>query len=146
MCAISWNYLSLAELTNQTQTNGCCVALWFFNSNTQPDNISFLKNSELQNLTDWWTCQCWVSIYWYCAFNLHHLGVSDTQIDSIQYLNFAKKLFNSIVFHENSIKKLSNSIFFTKIQFKKLFNSKNFKKIQFKKLFNSKIFKKKSIQ
>ena len=38
------------------------------------------------------------------------VGVSDTQIDSIQYLNFAKKLFNSIfnsiVFHENSIQKM----------------------------------------
>ena len=38
------------------------------------------------------------------------LGVNDTQIDSIQYLNFAKKwfnsIFNSILFHKNSIQKI----------------------------------------
>ena len=38
------------------------------------------------------------------------LGVSDTQIDSIQYLNFAKKwfnsIFNSILFHKNLIQKI----------------------------------------
>jgi hypothetical protein len=43
------------------------------------------------------------------------VGVNDTQIDSIQYLNFAKKwfnsIFNSILFHKNSIQKI--------IQFKK---------------------------
>ena len=40
----------------------------------------------------------------------HGLGVNDTQIDSIQYLNFAKKwfnsIFNSILFHKNSIQKI----------------------------------------
>ena len=57
---------------------------------------------------------------------------------SIQYLNFAKKWFNS----------LFNSKNFKKIQFKKIFNSKICKKIQFKKIFNSKICnsKKYSIQ
>ena len=38
------------------------------------------------------------------------IGVNDTQIDSIQYLNFAKKwfnsIFNSILFHKNSIQKI----------------------------------------
>ena len=38
------------------------------------------------------------------------VGVNDTQIDSIQYLNFAKKRFNSIFnlisFHKNSIQKI----------------------------------------
>ena len=38
------------------------------------------------------------------------VGVNDTQIDSIQYLNFANKLFNSIfnsiLFHKNSIQKI----------------------------------------
>ena len=57
---------------------------------------------------------------------------------SIQYLNFAKKWFNS----------LFNSKNFKKIQFKKIFNSKICKKIQFKKIFRSKQYnsKKCSIQ
>ena len=77
--------------------------------------------------------------------------MSDTQIDSIQYLNFGKKLlnsiFNSIVFHENSIQKIIQFNIFHKksiqkiIQFKNLqkkFNSKKYSikkfatKIQFK--------------
>ena len=58
------------------------------------------------------------------------LGVSDTQIDSIQYLNFAKKLFNSIfnsiVFHENSIQKIIQFNIFHKNSIQKI--------IQFKKM------------
>ena len=55
---------------------------------------------------------------------------------SIQYLNFAKKWFNS----------LFNSKNFKKIQFKKIFNSKICKKIQFKKIFNKKNSIQKNIQ
>ena len=67
------------------------------------------------------------------------IGVNDTQIDSIQYLNFAKKwfnsIFNSILFHKNSIQKIIQFNFFKEnsiqniIQLKKnskKFNSKNY--------------------
>ena len=43
--------------------------------------------------------------HWMKPMVAFYLGVNDTQIDSIQYLNFAKKWFNSILFHKNSIKK-----------------------------------------
>ena len=44
------------------------------------------------------------------CFTAEEVGANDTQIDSIQYLNFNKKLFNSIfnsiLFHKNSIQKI----------------------------------------
>ena len=45
-----------------------------------------------------------------CGFGIHPIiAISDSQIDSIQCLNFAQNLFNSIfnskLYHENSIQK-----------------------------------------
>ena len=61
---------------------------------------------------------------------------------SIQYLNFAKKLFNS-VFNLKFWRKF-NSKKYSIQKFARKFNSKKYsiKKIQFKKIFNSKICKK----
>ena len=61
---------------------------------------------------------------------------------SIQYLNFAKKLFNS-VFNLKFWRKFNSKKYSIK-KFARKFNSKKYsiKKIQFKKIFNSKICKK----
>ena len=71
----------------------------------------------------------------------NNIGVSDTQIDSIQYLNFAKKwfnsIFNSIVFHENSIQKIIQFNIFHKKSIQKIIQFKNFQKNQFNRKFNS---------
>ena len=68
---------------------------------------------------------------WY-ADDEDDVGVSDTQIDSIQYLNFAKKwfnsIFNSIVFHENSIQKIIQFNIFHKNSIQKIIQFKNFQK------------------
>ena len=77
----------------------------------------------------------WMLVSYYLPGNssAHPLvGVSDTQIDSIQYLNFAKKwfnsIFNSIVFHENSIQKIIQFNIFHKNSIQKIIKFKNFQK------------------
>ena len=61
---------------------------------------------------------------------------------SIQYLNFAKKWFNSLF--NSKISRKFNSKKYSIQKFARKFNSKKYsiKKIQFKKIFNSKICKK----
>ena len=76
--------------------------------------------------------------------------MSDTQIDSIQYLNFAKKwfnsIFNSIVFHENSIQKIIHLKNVQKNSIKKIIQFKNFQKNSIQKIIQFKKFQKNSIQ
>ena len=71
-----------------------------------------------------------------------NIALSDTQIDSIQCLNFAQNWFNSIFdsksFHENSIQKIIQFLIIFVIQFSILFNSKWVILIQFNRLFNLK--------
>ena len=78
-----------------------------------------------------WSCWC-------------RLGVSDTQTDSIQYLNFANKLFNSIfnsiVFHENSIQKIIQFNIFHKNSIKKIIQLKKFQKNPIQKIIQLKNF------
>ena len=88
------------------------------------------------------------SSFGYCPFallqsdNFLWLALSDTQIDSIQCLNFAQNWFNSIFdsksFHENSIQKIIQFLIIFVIQFSILFNSKWVILIQFNRLFNLK--------
>ena len=70
------------------------------------------------------------------------VALSDTQIDSIQCLNFAQNWFNSIFdskfFHENSIQKIIQFLIIFVIQFSISFNSKWVILIQFNILFNLK--------
>ena len=109
---------------------------WFFFLS----NLGLVTNSIERSGRIWssWLPSSWI----FANMCLMTIALSDTQIDSIQCLNFAQNWFNSIFdsksFHENSIQKIIQFLIIFVIQFSILFNSKWVILIQFNRLFNLK--------